>query len=418
MKRLVLLVAACGGSSPGQDASGPDAVESSGSVTVMVTDHGRPVAGAPVFFRSADGAASFSAVTSAMGESGFNLSDGTVTVLLPKLQFGIDQLSTFTDVKPGDVLHLDLAPLGPRSVEVDVTVNGSGPTVLYTTCDGEEPFGLEPGKTTRIALQCAPGRADFLAVQLDSDTNAPIASQFISDVDLDTTPLVALGGTFASVAIVNVSYTNPNNFDFISTTQTIRTPRGELFRSTVGSTRTQVEPVVLAQPAPPADAFLGVASSGFPLAGDFDEQVIYTTQAMASPLVVNLEPRLPQYASLGEVRGGKVAWTERANGTVVPTMVRARVRFYREDIPQGVTWTWQVIAPRKASPEVAFPPLPAEAMHLQPVDTDTAAIEELTSFKLPGSYDQVRPDGFADANAFAPTTNSQTLVVQRRYVPE
>lgn len=279
------------------------------------------------------------------------------------------------------------------------------------------------GAPTRIALECPSPRIDLLAVQIDPDTNAPVASQFITDVNVDTTPAVSFTSAFAGTATVGVSYDNPNNFDFIYTTQTIRTPRGELFRSGVGSTRTQVEPVELVQPAPPPDAFLAVASSGFPRTNELDEQVIYSTQPMATPLVVSLQPRLPQYGNLGEVRGSKVAWTERANGTVTPTMVRARVRFYRDDIPEGVAWTWQIIAPRTAASEVTFPALPAEAMHLQPLDTDTGAIEELTNFKLPGAdaaaaYNQARLDGFAEPSTFAPTTNNQTLVVQRRYQAE
>src|SRR5689334_7553638 len=98
MKRLLLLLAACGGSGGGPDAA-TDAVESQGSVTVIVTERGVPVAGVPVLFLGAD--APFEAVTSADGSSGRNLSGGSVTVLLPKQRFGIDRLMTFTDVEMG-----------------------------------------------------------------------------------------------------------------------------------------------------------------------------------------------------------------------------------------------------------------------------------------------------------------------------
>ena len=416
MKRyLVLAFTACGGSSPAPDAS-VDAAESTGNVSVIVSDRGVPVSGVPVFFRSADGMRTFEAVTASDGTSGFDLEDGTVTVLLPRARYGLDRLYTFAGVERDDRLVLELSPLGPRAVEVTVTVAADaaqpGPIVLYTSCDAEEPIGIAPDTPTTLALACSGDTVDLLAVRVDPDTLAPLASQ-AARLDLATSTDAVLPGPYEPVAEVTVAYANAAGIDFAHTLQAIVANGGRLFESGAGGS--PAEPVTVHRPAT-SNSTLLLASNTYPT-NPGDEQTIYTWGPMPPdpppPITVDLSRRLPAYqgAATFDTTTSRLAWEEAEATTDTAVLVRARVRFHR-DVPDGPVWSWNIVAPRSGT-RVQFPPIPA----LQPEPGDVATVEELTNIALSVPYHAVRSRGFSDLARVLPAP-SGSMIVQRLYVPE
>jgi hypothetical protein len=106
-----------------------------------------------------------------------------------------------------------------------------------------------------------------------------------------------------------------------------------------------------------------------------------------------------------------VRWPEHPGGTLQPDVVRARIRVYRDDIPQGRAWTWQVVAARGEGPEIRFPTLPTDTFDFNPTEGDVVSLEELTNVHLPGGYDAVRAHGFARFLDFI-TAGTGRMVVQ------
>jgi len=72
--------------------------------------------------------------------------------------------------------------------------------------------------------------------------------------------------------------------------------------------------------------------------------------------------------------------------------VRGRVRAPRDAIPSGQSWTWAIVAPRGASPSVAYPKLPVDSVAVG----DAVAIEDLSGVQLSGGCDAFRARGFTD----------------------
>lgn len=430
MKRLCILAfAACGGSGDHPDATPADAVESQGSVTVIVTERGTPVAGLPVLFLSQT-EPPFSAVTSADGSCGKNLmTGGSVTVLFPKARYGIDRLMTFTDVEMSDLLHIDLERPEPRAVEVAVTASDAaqpGPYVLYTTCGGEEPFGLVAGVNTPVTMYCEDATVDLLVLRIDPDTNQPLRSAFVANVGANTETTLT---TFSDVQSLGITYTGFGSYEYVNTTDLLISQHGRLFEAfTGGNPQTQgttpIPPI-----ARPTNAGMRsvLASTAWPLPSELDQQVVYTpTDISGASTTISLGSRLPAYLDQQTVPGqppivgvfanDKLAWRE-GSGTVSSDLVRAKLRFYRDDIPVGVSWSWEIVSKRAPAPELGFPKLTTPMFEaFAPIATDTAVVQELENVKLPdGLTKDVRQNGFGDVNAFFSSIVGKEMVVQRRW---
>ena len=439
-RTALLMLAACGGSSATPDAPSADAVESTGSVTVKVTERGIDVPGLPVFFRSLDGMTTFEAVTSMDGASGYNLTDGFVTVLLPRSRYGIDRLYTFVGVKMNDKLLLELEPRGPQMTEVTIDLlpdgNETGPFVIHSTCSMEDTVALSSTQPpTTLGVRCPAANADVLAVRIDPDTNAALSAQR-KTFALDGTRNVTFDN-YEAVANIPVQYSNTGAFTFAHTTQQIITSNGRLFTSFDGGViGDPMDPVVITRPRVDGSTSL-LVSTAYPRPDTYDEQSIYSWEPtpVAPPLTinVNLGQRLPAYVNTGtqsnpvigtfNPTSRELVWNE-GTGTETSELVRARVRFYRDDIPQGTAWTWNIVAPRGTSTAFPFPQLPVlMPLDLNPAAGDIAAIEELTNISLPAipgfpvAYDAVRPNAFGDVNTLiSPATG--TMIVQRRFTHE
>jgi hypothetical protein len=428
MKRLcILALAACGGSGEHSNATPADAIESQGNVTVIVTERGKPVGGVPVLFLSTTEAA-FSAVTSDDGSCGKNLmAGGSVTVLLPKQRFGTDRLMTFTDVEMGDVLRLDLAPLGPRTTELVVTADDAaqpGPYYLYTTCGGEEPFSLTPGTKTTVAIECAEPTADLLVVRIDPETLAPLRSAFVANA----TPGVEQNlTTFSDIQNLGVMYAGFGAYEHVSTTQLVMSEHGRLFESFTGGNPQMQMTTPIPPIARPTNAGMRsvLASTAAPLAGEVDQQVIYTPTditdaAMTISMATRLPPLLDQSTTgtgnpiVGVFADNKLVWRE-GTGTAAADLARARVRFSRDDIPVGYAWTWEIVAKRSTAPEIVFPQLSTPAFErFAPIATDLATVEDLMNVKLPDGFTRsVRENSFVDVNKFISPDLGKPMVVQR-----
>jgi hypothetical protein len=436
----IALLAACGGSGDKPDPPA-DAASSMGSVTVIVTERGKPVQGVPVFFTSTDGATQFSAVTSLEGACGYSIESGFVTVQFPRPRYGIDRFTTFAGLASGNTVHLDLEPPGPQAYEVDVTIpaDPAGPTrphLLYTSCLAEEPWGLVPGAKTKIALQCADARIDMLVVSVDPDTNEPRGSLFVPNVDISSGVANVTGsvGNFTAVTSVAVTYPNLAPYTFASTTHLTLTARGRTYEAFANSGEPAAQPPVPAQPlfrvtATGADQL--VASTAYPLLTDFDEQVIYDLPGTAAgDITIDMGRRLPGYVNeeldtkkppiIGRfnIATNQLEWKQKTPGTMMASFARARVRFTREPIPlQGTSWIWEIVSPRASSLAIQFPKIGAPGEAFNPVAGDIATVEELTNVLLPGgqTYANVRDHAFDDINTLIPRSAGPTIV-QRRFI--
>lgn len=412
------LLAACGGSTA-RDA--PDASGSTGATSVIVTDRGQPVPGAQVFFQGSDGATVLSSVTSATGACGFDLASGFVTVLLHR--DGIAQLSTFAGVRLGDELHLDLSPLGPTAVDVDVAVapdgTAPGPYELYTSCGGG-PIAVQPG-INRVTLDACSGAMGVLVTRLDPDTSEPITSHF----EMATAgSAISLGAAYAPVDTIAVSYVGLAPGAFASTTQLVLAPQGRLFLSFAST-----DAPMLRRPQT-SPALLVMLASNATAPTDYDEQVVYDiaqVPATAAPLAIDMSPHLPGYTNTEldparppivgayDAATRRIVWQPRANGTATPDVVRARARFVRD----GTAWTWRIVAAH-GGPAMQLPTLPVLPFDLNPAATDLATVDELTSVLLPAgaSYDGVRAHGFAGIDTWIAPAAGTRMIVEQRRIPE
>lgn len=418
MRRLALVVlAACGGTDPG---SSPDAaidtlVVTTGSVTVIVTERGVPVAGLPVFFRDADTASV--SMTGELGSVGFDLeARGSVTVLQPRSRYGTDQLSTFSEVEPGDVLHLDLEPLGPPTTEVAITIPaaaGAAGYQLHTSCGG--PFGAAPGPAQTFALEgCSSGTVDLLVLAYDADSNL-VASLFSGGRSL-TAP-ITVTGTYAAPTTNTLAYTNVD-FSFLGVYQAIISSGRRIYEATRGETLEAgvTDKSFAIEQFGVTGATMLYSATPFPQPEAFDEQVVLDHQP-AGPYSLDLRGALlPPYTSLGafEIAARRLVWTEAAAGSRAD-LVRAGIRVSRDDI----AWTWRIVAPRQAAPVVAFPELPVLAPRdLNPLAGDIVTVTELTNVDLPVAYAaELRANAFADLHRIVERGPGR-MVIQRRYVAE
>ncbi|MBA3393321.1 MAG: hypothetical protein H0T89_11785 [Deltaproteobacteria bacterium] len=421
MRRFALLVlVACGGTDPGSSPDASDTLDvTTGSVTMLVTERGVPVVGLPVFFRDADTARL--SMTGELGSVGLDLdAGGSVTVLQPRSRYGTDQLSTFAEVEAGDVLHLDLDPLGPPTIEVAIAIpaaTGAAGYQLHTSCGG--PFGVAPGPAQTFALEgCNSGTVDLLVLAYDDDSNL-VASLFSGSRSL-TAPITVAGTYTPYVATMDntLAYTNVD-FSFLGVYQAIVSSGRRVYESTRGDS---LEPGVtektfaIEQPGVTGATML-YSTTPFPHPEAFDEQVVLEHQP-AGPYSLDLRGALlTPYTSLGafEIAARRLVWTEAAGGSRAD-LVRAGIRVSRRDLP---AWTWQIVAPRVADPVVTFPELPVLASRdLNPQVGDIVTVTELTNVDFPVAYAaELRANAFADLHRIIERGPGR-MVIQRRYVVE
>jgi hypothetical protein len=286
---------------------------------------------------------------------------------------------------------------------------------LYTTCDGE-PTGVTPG-VNRITLQGCSGSVGMLVARIDADTNLPISTRFdIVNIDAPIT----LGSVYTPVDNITVTYVNTGGA-FVGTSQFTLAAQNRVFAAFAST----LEPALVRPLTGPSTSLL-IASSAYPASTAFDEQTIYEYKALpaaGSNLTVDMAPHLDSYTNGGsfEAVSNRIVWSSAGNGTATADVARIRARFYRDDIPVGSAWEWQVIAARTSENGVQLPKLPKlEPFDFNPLASDTTTVEELTNVALPTgtTYDMIRLHGFDDVNHWVTPGSNARMIVERRWTPE
>jgi len=441
---LIALAAGCGSAhhtvDANRDTSSDTLVQTTadappGSVTITVTSQGVAVPGVGVYFQSSDNSLVLGAMTDAHGTVGAVLGvNSFVTAIEPVDGGGLIKLDTFAGVQPGDALHLDLAPLGSQggattAMTVSVASAGSATAIkVFSPCGAGT---LATDGTGEIGWQGCPLQTDLLVAMVD-DTNAPIGEYFMTNQTIGPAandaagyPLNIAGPAYDFLSHATYDYTNvPAAIAYVNTTQELWSTRGRLYTAAVdilnNSQRTGTSVHSLQdQPAPSTAGFSAVTVSEFVPTTDsglHGEQLVYdwgTYAAAYGPLDYGQIALAPYMTDpVFDTTAHAITWTEGTGAT--PQFARAAITVYRDAIPSGRTWQWNLIGPRTAAASLAFPTLPASDFDYNPNDTDQISIANLTNAKLSsGTYDNVRAHGFASLGSVADPTalaNGRLLV--------
>lgn len=428
MKRWLLLLAACGGGTHHTTDAGPlDAASdslptssdaASTSVRVRVTSQGQPVANVATVFLSSDGSKVAELATDASGTAAALLDAGGSVTVIVHTGAGVDDLRTFTGVQPGDALELDLAPAGPQT---GAPITMSAPTdasaydySLYASC-GDRTGSLD-GSFSFVPQGCGT-TADFV-VSANNDTEQPMKFIVARGVSLAGTP--AISGAYAAPRDPALGYSNvPSVLESVAAhVALLGSGDGRMFAAD------QAAPVnggslTIDMTMPDATGLgmmMQVSSQLYPIATESGQQGIHEIVAADQPYNVDVaNTMLPRYvaAPAYDVSTRSIAWGE-APASAAASIVRARIHAYRDDIPFGRTWSWEIVAAKNGT-NVTFPTLPdVDGFSFVPTTTDTVTIDELTTESMPGDYAGNRAHAFADPVAHL---TSGRVVIEVLYSP-
>ena len=442
---VITLLAACGSAhhtpDANRDTSSGDALMQAtadappGAVTITITNAGVPVAGAAVYFQNSDSSLVLASGTDKNGTVGTVLAaGGFVTAFEPPDSSGLTKIDTFAGVKPGDALRLDLAPLGPPGGETSSMLVHPATAATATAIRVSSPCGygmVGLGGSGDIGWQGCPPLTDLLVTEVDAQS-APLGSYFKADVTIGPAPSDAAGypvdlsATPYDESLSHATYDYAaviDTINVVATTQELWSAKGRLFDDTTATQRTNsTVHSAIDQPVPAGSALFAVTVSDFvpvPNGSLHGENLVYEWGSYATAYSLDYSQALLPYLSdaMYDASAHAITWTEGAAGQM-PQFARATITAYRDAIPSGTTWQWNLIAPRTATPSLAFPVIPINGFDYNPSASDQVSVSNLTNGKLtPGSYDDVRAHGFASIAAVADPSggHSGRLAIQLPY---
>jgi hypothetical protein len=427
MKRWLMLLAACGGTHHTTDAGPIDARSDSlpissdaaaSSVSLRVTMQGHPVANIATYFLAADGSKAAGVTTDASGTAAALLDAGGSVTAIIHVGAGDDELRTFTGVMPGDMLVLDLEPAGPPS---GAQITMSAPTdaaaydySLFSSCG--ERTGSVDGSFSFVPEGCGT-TADFV-VSANDDLDQPTEFIVAPGVSLAGSPAIA--GTYAPPRDAALGYSDmPSVVESVGVHVALHGGTGgALFSADSSAPVTGGSLTVHA--AMPDTTGLGmtmvVSSQLYPIGSEVGQQAIHEVAAADQPYNVDVtNAMVPRYvaAPAYDVATRSMSWGEAPSATPA-NLVRARIHAFRDDIPAGRSWSWEIVAAKNGT-NVTFPALPAiDGFSFVPIAGDTVAIDELTTEAIAGGYEANRPHAFDEPVAHL---TSGRLAIEVLYTP-
>jgi hypothetical protein len=428
MKRWLLLLAACSGHTHHTtDASPLDAPTDSlpissdaapSSVRLRVTMQGHPVANVATVFLSSDGSKSAAVTTDASGTAAALVDPGGSVTAIIHIGMNDDELHTFTAVQPGDALELDLQPAGPAAGGQITMTAATDATAydysLYSSC-GERTGSID-GTFTFVPEGCGP-TADFV-VSANDTGEQPF--EFIVARGLSLAGSPAIPGTYAPPRDPALGYSSiPSVVESIAAhVDVLGAGNGSVFPFDNAAPVTGGS--ITVHGAIPDTAGLGmnmrVSSQLYPISNELGQQGIH--EVVPADQAYNLDvtnAMVPRYvaAPTYDVATRSISWGEAATSTPA-NLVRARIHVYRDDIPYGHAWSWEIVAAKNGT-NVTFPTLAAvSGFSFIPVASDTVAIDELTTEAIEGGYDTNRPHAFDDP---VPQLTSGRVTIEVLYSP-
>lgn len=352
---------------------------------------------------------------------------------------GLEEISTFAAVAPGDALRLDFMNPGQTKewpIQLGFTADSAGATsyVVRTSCSSEAMGVMNPAPSSSTENNftlsgCDDGIADFAIESYDVDGITTGRALYVPSVTLPA-PLppvngdtafatLQLPGDFAGVELHTIDYVNvPDTVGALGVLQGISATR-RAYDVTTSAPRT-TSTVSMSVSVPAGAATQLTAMVVYPASSTANgQQMVFDWGASTAAYTLDLDQSsLPAYESSPSYASATrtITWTESA-APVQPDLVRARIHVHRDGFPSGRSWGWRIVAPRSAAATVVYPQLPIVDFDFNPKDGDAVGVDELTTMKLPGGYAAWRPTAFVDV-ARGVSGASGKLFVETLYVPE
>ncbi len=380
----------------------PDAIidASLAPVSLKVTFDGVPRSGVDVYFQ--DAASTLIAVVptgtdgvaAAVMEPG-----GFVTVIDPFAFAGrapVAVVRTFAGVKPGDLLLVDAGTAGPPQLTVTLTLpidSAASQYDVYTSCSGKQTLVGAAGSGTDpsgvIYMQGCNGFADVL-VQTRDFNGQPLGWFYHPDLAVTDQQAITLTDSYATTSTdVTMTFANvPAEYSGISFRNVLVSPRGPVTDGMFATDVTSGTATQTFSRPPVTNAVSVFAIRPTPTNAVGSHTVVQW--GPPSMLAVDLAGALlPLYATVPAFAPATraMAWTAGVGAT--PDFVIAEVRAARFTAPPNSAWRWRIVAPYATT--IALPVLPAAVSEYNIVEGDNPSVEELTTAKVPGGYDAVRP---------------------------
>lgn len=364
------------------------------AVKLTIRRNNALVTGAKVVFQRTDSTLIEIGTTDINGRTWASMPDGGFVTAVDLIGPGLYELTTFATVVAGDNLVIDAAPVVTgRSGTLDVTVPvaGADDYVIQTSCGSG---GADVAGTGTINLVDCPATIDIVVLpQLNSLSNG--TALYLEAVPLPASGPLAINGTYASLATTMINYTNvPGEAAAVTAYQAI-SATGRAYQASASVAPTGGSAAInLDMPATTGTVL--TVTTLYPTSGEIGQQLVYSWGVPEANKSINLASHLvPAYATAPayDVGTHQVSWTERTGGTA-PDAMRAKLQIYRDDIPAGTAWRWDVAGAR-AGASLTLPTLPqVNGFDFNPTATDTVAISELLAMRLPGGLAPWRPTIF------------------------
>jgi len=427
MKRVLLaLLAACGGGghhttdAPPLDATGDSFGISSDApangVTLHVTSGGDPVPGVAAIFLDAADKPLATVMTDANGDAASAMTPGGTVTAIVHQGMDLDHLVTFTAVAPGDALVLELSPSGPApatNVNLTFPTNGAQLYTMYPSCG--DPIASSDAQFVFRPLGCA-GTADFVVSAGDSETT----SSFLVAMGIDVARDTAVTGTFAPPATPAYAYANiPGAITGVSTRAAVLGHNGVMYGAASTETLAANQTAVTLHETLPSTTMRALVTTNlWPQSSELGQQLVadIVPDASADYAIDVTQTMLPRFttAPAYDPASRSVVWAEAAADTQA-TVVRVQLHAYRDDIPAGRSWSWEIAAAKNAT-TVTFPALPAvDGFSFIPVATDTVGIDDLTTAAFPGGFAALHASPFRD---LVPALTSGHAVIESLAPPQ
>jgi hypothetical protein len=358
---------------------------------------GDPVPNVVAVFLDAHDKQLAAVVTDANGDASAAMTPGGSVTAIIHQGMDLDRLVTFTAVSPGDVLALELAQPGPAlAADVNLTfpTDGAQTYTMYPSCG--DPVASPDATFVFRPLGCA-GSADFVLSAGDGDT----VTAFLVAMGVDIRSDASVTGTFAPPVAPGYAYTNiPSAITAVSTRAAVLGHNGVMYAAASSETLSASQTAVTLHETLPDTATPALVTTNlWPQASELGQQLVadVVSDASADYAIDVTQAMLPRYttAPTYDAASRAVSWGE-APAEAQSTVVRVRLHAYRDDIPAGHSWSWEIAAAKNAT-TVTFPALPdVDGFSFIPSATDTVGIDDLTTAAFPGGFDALRTSPFRD----------------------
>lgn len=406
-----------------------------GAVTLTVKRGTTNVPDVAVYFQDPSSTLIEQKLTNENGFAWALMPDGGFVSAIEHVGTGLEEISTFAAVAPGDALRLDFMNPGQTKewpIQLSFTGDASGATTYMTrtSCTADafpvtQPVPTTTTENTATLSGCDDGIADFVIQSLDAEGNPTGRALYAGGVALPspatagTFALLQLPGDFAMMAEHKIDYVNvPDTLSAVFVLHGISATRRAYEVNLTGERTSST--ISMTAPVPAGAATQITSVVGFPAAStEIGQHYVYDWGAAITEYSLDLAAAsLPRYLTSPafDPAARTITWTEAA-AALQPNLVRARIHVHRDDIPSGRSWGWRIVAPRSAATTVVYPQLPLVDFDFNPKDGDTYGVDELTNMTVPGGYAAWRPTAFVDVGR-AVSGASGKISVETLYVPE